>query len=487
MKKTLIATVFAFLIGIVPAQALFLDLADTKLVVSQLEADMGDGEATLTWSVSPDSNGDQPAKFVVHQGTKSVAEGLASSYDEMFETAEKTYKLSGLENGKTYYVAVKAFGQNGEEGSMSKEIEVVPSSGADPINNEGAPRVVKAEALTSTLVKLEFSEDVILPTDSPELSFSVTDEKDDTSFLLVWSVEYDKEDDKEVFSRVILTTDEQDKGRNYLTTVSALITDKDENPIESGLTDSATFIGTDKTELETDALTQEVVTEENTQEGGDEQVDSATDEAEVVLEGETEDSLKEAADEAALDIDALQKQAEEEARKLAEQEQAEEEAAVEAEEPVVEVEKEEVVPVVDTTEAVVEVDEEDTTPPAEVQGLAITFKQRVSDFLVKLTWGLSPDAVSEKVDQIIYHSLDKGKTWGQGKNLGEKATSYETTAKPETEQTFKVTTRDVAGNESQGVIKSVRLPALPKTGAPILIALGAGLSMAGLSGLRKKK
>jgi hypothetical protein len=83
--------------------------------------------------------------------------------------------------------------------------------------------------------------------------------------------------------------------------------------------------------------------------------------------------------------------------------------------------------------------------------------------------------------------LNKGENWDAGIKLAQDAISYEMTCEPETEHTFKITTKDTAGNESTGVITSIRLPALPQSGPLSLILIGSGFLLAGARGMRKKK
>ena len=433
MKKTAFAVMLSLLAFIAPTQALFEDDAETTLVISGFIGTPGDEEVSLEWSASPDKNGNDASSFKVYSSKTSVAEGLANEYEDVIEVTEASATISNLTNGSPVYVAVQAIGQNDIEGEISEELRLVPSvEGADV----EAPTVTASSARTKESVAVEFSKNILLPEENPELSFTITEADDDSKFLLVWSAEYDvqnkgEENEEEVHYRVILQTDEQVADKDYKVTVSALITDEDGNPIESGATDSAVFTGTDKETFEEDhpvAGEGEVEPEADDNEG-DETEGGILDNIISPEVGDT--GLTGNEDETAI------------------------------------------APV-------------DTEAPADVTNFMISFKARASDFLVKLSWTLSADTASEIVDQILYHSLDKGTTWDAGKLLAQTDTDYELSAKPETEHTFKLTTRDQAGNESDGVIRSVRLPALPQTGPVALVALGAGLALAGVSRLRKK-
>jgi len=201
-----------------------------------------------------------------------VEEGLALTYDDVVDTGSSdiSYVLRDLTNGVRYYLAMKAvFVDEEKSPAFSSEIVVTPSSvypdapgSSDPEYGAGgeedteAPVVEAALALTQTLVKVSFSEDVLLPSVLPELSFTVTESLNSSVFLPVEIVEYkvdykgeaEKEDIHE--NIVFITLSESfDPDTEYLVTVSAAVADLAGNPINSGVTDSATFMGTSATEI----------------------------------------------------------------------------------------------------------------------------------------------------------------------------------------------------------------------------------------------
>ena len=273
MKKTFLSFLLSLVVCILPAYALF-EEGENAILISNLQGSAGDSNVVLTWNATTDLSGEEASGFVVHVGETSVAEGLADDYDNTYDTDTTTFSVNSLTNGKTYYFAVHAIGQDGSISALSEEIAVVPTAGdaESEEDTSNAPQVMSAIANNSTEVVIEFSEDIILPEESPELSFSISEANNESAFLLVWTAEYDKENEGEenetnILSRVVLSTDEQEDGKEYNITVSALITDTEGNPIKSGVTDSASFIGTSAQEevpSEEETPAEETPTEEET-------------------------------------------------------------------------------------------------------------------------------------------------------------------------------------------------------------------------------
>lgn len=115
--------------------------------------------------------------------------------------------------------------------------------------------------------------------------------------------------------------------------------------------------------------------------------------------------------------------------------------------------------------------ESDKTAPEEVTNLALTFKQQLENFVVMMSWTPSLNSAKDLVDQIVYQSMDMGATYGPGTSLGAAATTHDISdLKAGESLTVKITTKDSAGNESVGAVKSIRLP---QTG------IGAGLLLLG--------
>ena len=452
MKKTLLSVFMSLVVCALPAYALFED-GQNAILISNLQGSAGDSKVVLTWEATTDLSGEEAQSFVVYSSDTSVAEGLIDDYQTAYPADNSTLSIEGLVNGQTYYFAAQAIGKDGSSGPLSEEISVVPTS-AEALATDTAVidtlQVKTAEATHSTEIVVEFSEEIFLPEESPELSFSITKADDQSSFLLVWSAEYEKENEGtenevDVLSRIVLSTDEQEEGQEYIVTVSALITNLEGNPIESGITDSASFIGT--------ATTEAMLAEENT----------IPEELPVVEEVIVEEPITE---EVVAEEPIVEEVIVEEPVVLEEELGAEHDAA---------------------SELPAEAPDSINTVPSDASNFVANFKTQANDFLIRLTWVLSADAASEAVDQIMYHSLNKGESWDNGITLSKGATSYELSGAPETEHTFKLTTKGADGTESTGVITSIRLPALAATGPFALIALGSGFLLAGTRGLKRRK
>lgn len=152
------------------------------------------------------------------------------------------------------------------------------------------------------------------------------------------------------------------------------------------------------------------------------------------------------------------------------------EEIVEATEEVIE---EEVV-----AEEIDEENEEDTTPPENVTSLVLSFKVTLETFTILMDWTASVDTAKDLVDQIVYMSTNRGTTYDSGKSLGKEVAHNEmANLEGGKEYTFKVTTKDEAGNESVGVVKSIRLP---QTGLGLGLLL-FGSAVAASQALRRKK
>jgi hypothetical protein len=91
------------------------------------------------------------------------------------------------------------------------------------------------------------------------------------------------------------------------------------------------------------------------------------------------------------------------------------------------------------------------------------------------------------VDQILYSSTDRGVTYDRGNSLGPVATNHQVpNLAGGKEYTFKITTKDATGNESTGVVKSIRLPQTG-VGAGMLVFGSAAAAYQALKRRKSKK
>jgi hypothetical protein len=101
-----------------------------------------------------------------------------------------------------------------------------------------------------------------------------------------------------------------------------------------------------------------------------------------------------------------------------------------------------------------------------------------------MSWTPSLNTAKDLADQILYMSMDRGKNFDAGKPLGALVAKTEVpNLDGGKEYTFKITTKDASGNESTGVVKSIRLP---QTGAGVGLILIGSLAAAKRL-LRRKK
>lgn len=142
------------------------------------------------------------------------------------------------------------------------------------------------------------------------------------------------------------------------------------------------------------------------------------------------------------------------------------------------------------TETTTEEKTTDVIAPEEIQNFEITITEKLielNEYLLTLSWTQSINTAGDLIDQILYKSLNRGETYDSGISLGPNATKYETRLEGGKEYTFKITTKDRTGNESTGVIKSIRLPKLPDTGPAGMALFGILLSGLGARGIQKRR
>lgn len=159
--------------------------------------------------------------------------------------------------------------------------------------------------------------------------------------------------------------------------------------------------------------------------------------------------------------------------------------AVEEEEEVMEeetVEEETTDGLLDELEEAAE--EADVTPPEDITALVLSFTEQLEKFVISLNWTASLNTAMDLADQILYMSMDRGVTYDTGNSLGVATTTHQVpNLEGGKEYTFKITTKDTSGNESVGVVKSIRLPQTG-FGAGVLVLVSAG---AAYQALRRKK
>lgn len=474
--------------------------------------------------------------------------------DNSVDPARVRYTLTGLDPNTTYYMAITALDSEGKEsGSYSLEVNTTTTNGeAQPEgqeeqpqqedqtpeeeNNDSiAPMVLNVAAEDSTHVLIGFSEAVKLTESNPETAFTIKQQINASNVLDVMSAELHPNDASG--KTVRLQTMEQTNNVNYVVTVGIGVKDLAGNPIISGASDSGLFTGTndageetaEETNNETTLLdcgthyaddpskntegaqacfevnfgtcsqsTYTVVSQENGQEmhyayeikgnGSDTcQIETqyTRNDAQPSWENQSMtcsyDNNKsfEAAEKMIMDdlessdctgplydlmmAEDQNKTTEEDDHEGHDHEEEDEDHSHDGEDH-----------------------------HEEASDLKLSFEEMADGqlYMVNLTWAIS-DAIN-LFDQVLYQSTDGGQTYGNGESLGKSAQSHSVGGLEEGEEyTFKLTTKNAAGVESEGVVESITITvpdALPESGAGMgLILLGSGVAAHRILRRRRRK
>lgn len=469
--------------------------------VENLAISIYDQSVVLSWDVATDNVG--VTGYNIYYGNEPVtADG--GEYTEKIGAGDVIeYLVGDLENGETYYFAVTAYDAAGNESeNYSEEVSGTPDAtyGTPPARftmheaaDEEPPAVTDAQAPDNETVIVVFSKGVVLPAMNPEDAFTIINNT--TSELLdVLNVEMDPED--LMGETVVLTTARQEAGVEYLLTAGIQIEDTAGNPIVSGTSDTAAFIGSivepgeDLTDElpEDDLIPPTVVSASST---GPTSVRVVFSEP-VILSSDPEMNFFIAEEQNALSsLDILAIEIDESGSvvniETAPQDNIiykvmvsnvidesgndidpeQNSALFEGGIPVEEEEEMEEPPVLSLT-------------PENVRNFVATI---VREVVVRLTWELPDDP--SIVDLILYKSEDGGNTYDSGTSLGTDREEVEVTGlTPGEEYYFKLTTMNEAGEESEGVIRSIKLP---ETGMGLGLLIGASMGLAAFKNKKKKQ
>jgi len=392
---------------------------DADVTVQNLQATPFNGAAFLEWDEALDSNSMPAISYEVSYGESSVSEGLAAEYETVVDTggATPSFVITGLSNGIRYYGAVKAVFASGEKSSLfSTEVLFTPSS-------------VYA---------------------NPPAGFYNAAPEEDTEAPIVESA-------LALTQNLVKVTFSEDINLDIVLPELAFV-------ITESL-DSLTVVPVEKVEYKVDF--------------------AGEGEKEIIHEDivfvTLMDPLKDEETQYVVTVGAAIADMSENPIESGVTDFALFSGTVATEIPVAErplstelgdaLENPVVPPIAENSE--------DTTAPENVTAFAITSSARETDFELDMQWKKS---ISEDVSlQTIYKSEDLGQNWNGVEALLEKDVEQHTGyAQPETEPAYRITATDESGNENSGVIRSIRLPALPATGAPLaLVAFGVFLSLWG--------
>lgn len=472
--------------------------------VENLQAVAGDSEVTLTWNVAKD-DGDEPVSgYKVYYGTTSVAIDFGTYEFGPVDVGNKiTYVVDGLDNGTTYYFAVTAYDEEGNESdNYSVEVEATPGSAAA---DSDAPTVVSIEVQDKNTVIVNFSEAVNLPDEDAETAFGIAEDGTGTPLEVVTAIMNFTDPSR---MSVLLTTETQTAGATYILTAGIEVEDDAGNPIESGTSDTALFTGTDL-EPEGD-LVADAEGEEGPDTKGPELVDIDAslpnsvvvtfDEQVIISDNPSENFAITREDDASAFVDIVSAELNDDGNVVTLTTGNMEEVpyflvvlsltdlagnsidlensatsfdgvAGEEEEPEEETPEEEPV----------EEDPLDVDPPEDAADL---MAELVQGLVVELTWTPSVNSAGDLAEYVLYKSTD-GNVFSDGVVLSADAIRHQLAGlAPGVEYFYKLTARDGAGNESDGVMTAFLLP---ETGPELLLLLAGSLGAGRLVTRRKRK
>lgn len=471
--------------------------------VENLQIEVYDGAVILSWDVATDDT--KVAGYNIYSGPETVTPvGGEYSYDVIDAGNVIEYKVEGLENGKTIYFVVTAYDEAGNESeNYSKEVYGAPdpSYGEAPevlhsAADEEPPAVSDTQALDNETVKVVFSEAVVLPASGAEAAFGIVNNATSET-LAVLAVEMDPED--VIGKTVLLTTDPQEGGAEYILTAGIQIEDTVGNSIISGTSDTAAFIGStvepgsdlmgDLPEDDFEAPT--VVSAKSLNSTSIQIVFSEP----VVLDSDPELNffISESGDPTnELSIMSVERDGTGGVITITTSAQEEIEYSVIVT-GVLDEAGNEIDDLANTATFMGGVeaaeDEEENLLSEEEPVLALTPENvknfaaaLLSDLVIKLTWEKVEDP--SVIDQILYKSTDGGNNYDAGTSLGVDREEVEVTGlTPGMEYYFKLTTKNVDGVESDGVVTHIMLP---ETGMGLGLLFGASMGLAAFRNRKKK-
>lgn len=530
-KKSILTLIVACLLAI---PTVFAEGEPTNVTGVSASA-AGTSSINISWNSAQNSEGGLVDHYRIYYGVRSVQGGEAFEYDTEINTPNNNtaFLLTGLSPSTTYYFSVTAI-DSGNVESEEYSIETNATTQAEQGGDSIPPIVMSVVALDKTHVTIKFSEKIKLPELLPEAAFSINEQISPSNLLDVSKAEIYTQDPSGRI--VLLETSEQIKNMNYVVTASVAITDLAGNPIVSGSTDSGLFAGSDKEpeplpapeeeEEEIMDTEEEESTEQPTESTGfsnpetvlcgEINTDTPGSDTESVL-GCFETKFQTCAPAAIIEttgtgVNQVSYQYEitatapgacrivskylkhlnpEWTGKEMTCEYNNQKTFAESKREVLDSfalpeklgncsgELYSLLLASATSEVVV-----DTTPPENITNLILTFKQQLDNFMVVMNWTASINSAKDLIDQVLYQSADRGVTYNAGESLGANTISKQVNnLQAGKEYTFKITTKDAAGNESVGVVKSIRLP---QTG------VGAGFLLFGSllgarAALRRKK
>lgn len=466
--------------------------------VENVKAAAGDKMITLSWDAATDNTA--VTGYKIFYGTASVASDTASYTLGPIDAGNVlTYDVKDLQNDVTYYFAITAYDAAGNESEFySEEVSATPKVGATgaetPVaDDKTAPKVVSATAPFVNMVKVTFSEGVKLPAIAPESAFSIKDDFLGTA-LSISKAEMDTTDKSN--KTVVLTTAEQKKNSKYILTAGIQIQDLAGNPIVSGTSDTAVFSGTDAVQAVVKPVAEEQPAGDTVAPGftsvkaiNSNTVEVVFSEPVVLLANATENFIiTDAADNTKITnvTKVVISQNGTKATLSTENLEAKKYNLI-------------AIKVKDAAGNMMDVQNSATTfdgvaavvitPPTDKpttveEAASNLVAKAVSSMMVNLSWNIKSDQMANVASFVVYMSTDRGATYGNGVVLGKDAFNYDfTNLTEDMVYYFKLTTRNAAGQESEGLVTYLTLPKTgPELALLLLTSAGGGWAFT-----RKKK
>jgi len=493
--------------------------------VTGLTAVAGDRQVSLSWDVATDNVG--IGGYNVYYGlkpAKTAADTWTFGKTDVGNVVK--YDVKNLENDTTYYFAVIAYDTAtpaNKSVSYSNQVSATTVAGLGLATDEVAPTVVKAEAISKSEVKVEFSEKVQFSKaveQAPEQAFTIED--DDTieslEVLDAKVVELKDMDEADVLAGkegmlVLLTTETQKKDAKYVLTAKIDVEDLAKNPIVSGTSDTAPFTGSDKEPKDKDVTPPEMlkVSAQDTTTvlvKFNESVvlglepakqftiylsgtnkEGALEVKSVLLGDETEVDPVTGATVGGKDTQVLLTVAELQKDKTYMLEVTDVQDAagnkISTDKNTIEFKVEAATAAVDTDQGGTDVDVDVDTPAAlvDAENLVAKLVKKDETLSVVLSWTLPTGEVSKL--QKMYRSSDSGTTYGSEAELAKDAKAYTADKNLKVGDTlwFKLTQVDGAGVESKGITTKVTLT---ETGPGLIGLVLVSLGLGGVFGKKKK-
>ncbi|MFC1616355.1 fibronectin type III domain-containing protein [Patescibacteria group bacterium] len=491
VRNKIILMLFAFSLLSVTAYADDPIVADVEI----LNATPLDSAITLTWDEPAVSDG--ITGYEIHYGLNSVSES-GETYDNSVDAGFVTeYTLEGLENGTTYYFSVIAYDDatptRNESEAWAPEASATPSGDGGGDTDDGdSPQVTEAEAIDSEHVKVVFSEAIVLPGTDPEVAFGIENE-DTLETLEIYDAILDPDDSTE--KTAILTTDVQELDATYRLTAGIDVQDKSGNSIISGTSDIAVFLGSDLAPAlqDTDApqlVSVEVVDSEHLLLTFNETIVLGLDvplHFQIMAEDDATEILE--VSEATMGADS---EGNDDAVALITTDPQQDKSYIIIISGITDEAGNEIDPADgsdifigiasgepadddDDDDDAADDDDDDDDDDGSIfaaEDVANFLASKVFDagkYVVKLSWALPDGQAGNILEQIIYMSEDKGSNYTKRATLDPDVTEYEIKNLDAGEYWFKITQKDDVGNETEGVITKLVLPATGPGMAGILI------------------